>query len=64
MSRKDASVVLVHGARMIVEEFQRFMSEHMKAHMRSHPVDHTPLVTAPAAVVEIVREAPGTVASR
>ena len=25
--------------------------------MRSHAVDHTPLVTAPAVVVDIIREA-------
>ena len=33
--------------RMIVEGNQRFMAERMKARMRSHPVDHMPLVTAP-----------------
>src|SRR5580658_11292407 len=33
--------------RMIVQENQRFMAERMKARLRSHPVDHTPLVTAP-----------------
>jgi len=29
----------------------------MKARLRSHPVDHAPLVTAPSAVVDIIREA-------
>ena len=43
--------------RMIVEENQRFMAERMNARLRSHPVDHAPLVTAPSAVVDIIREA-------
>jgi pimeloyl-ACP methyl ester carboxylesterase len=45
--------------RMIVEDNHRFMAERMKARIRSHPVDHTPLVTAPATVVDIIREAIG-----
>jgi pimeloyl-ACP methyl ester carboxylesterase len=43
--------------RMIVEDNHRFMAERMKARVRSHPVDHTPLVTAPSTVLDIVREA-------
>jgi pimeloyl-ACP methyl ester carboxylesterase len=43
--------------RMIVQENQRFMAERMKARVRSHPVDHAPIVTAPAVVVDIIREA-------
>jgi pimeloyl-ACP methyl ester carboxylesterase len=43
--------------RMIVRGNQRFMAERMKARTRSHPVDHTPLVTAPSVVVDIIREA-------
>jgi pimeloyl-ACP methyl ester carboxylesterase len=45
--------------RMIVEGNHRFMAERMKARIRSHPVDHTPLVTAPSTVVDIIREAIG-----
>ena len=45
--------------RMIVEDNHRFMAERMKARIRSHPVDHTPLVTAPSTVVDIIREAIG-----
>jgi pimeloyl-ACP methyl ester carboxylesterase len=45
--------------RMIVEDNHRFMAERMKARIRSHPVDHTPLVTAPDTVVDIIREALG-----
>jgi pimeloyl-ACP methyl ester carboxylesterase len=43
--------------RMIVPDTQRYMAERMKAKIRAHPVDHTPSVTAPAAVVDIIRDA-------
>ncbi len=43
--------------RMIVIENQRFMAERMKARLRSHPVDHMPLVTAPSVVLDVIREA-------
>jgi pimeloyl-ACP methyl ester carboxylesterase len=43
--------------RMILRENQRFMAERMKARVRSHPVDHTPIVTAPSVVVDTIREA-------
>ena len=43
--------------RMITPDTQRFMAERMKAKVRSHPVDHAPLVTAPGVVVEIIRDA-------
>ena len=42
---------------MIPSGIQRFMAERMKARLHSHDVDHTPLVTAPAAVLAIIREA-------
>jgi pimeloyl-ACP methyl ester carboxylesterase len=45
--------------RMIVHDTQRFMAERMHARVRSHPVDHAPIVTAPGLVVEIIREAIG-----
>jgi pimeloyl-ACP methyl ester carboxylesterase len=43
--------------RMIVPATQRFMAERMKARIKSHAVDHTPSVTAPTAVVDMIREA-------
>jgi pimeloyl-ACP methyl ester carboxylesterase len=43
--------------RMIIRETQLFMAGRMKAQIRSHSVDHAPLVTAPDAVVSIIREA-------
>jgi pimeloyl-ACP methyl ester carboxylesterase len=56
--------LLAEQDRMIVHETQRFMAERMNARVRSHPVDHAPIVTAPAAVVEIIREAIGAVSVR
>ena len=39
---------------MINPKTQRFMAERMGAHTRSLPVDHTPLLTAPEAVVDTI----------
>ena len=44
---------------MIAADTQRFMAERMHAGVRSHPVDHAPIVTAPGLVVNIIREAIG-----
>jgi pimeloyl-ACP methyl ester carboxylesterase len=43
--------------RMIAPETQRYMAERMKAKLKAHAVDHTPSVTAPAVVVDIIRDA-------
>jgi pimeloyl-ACP methyl ester carboxylesterase len=43
--------------RMINPETQRFMADRMHASVRSHRVDHTPSLTAPQAVIDIVLEA-------
>jgi pimeloyl-ACP methyl ester carboxylesterase len=45
--------------RMIVHDTQRFMAERMHARVRSHPVDHAPMVTASGLVVDIIRESIG-----
>jgi pimeloyl-ACP methyl ester carboxylesterase len=42
---------------MIIPATQRFMAERMKAKIKPHAVDHTPSVTAPATVVDIIRDA-------
>jgi pimeloyl-ACP methyl ester carboxylesterase len=47
---------------MIVPATQRFMAERMKAKIKPHPLDHTPIVTAPGPVVDIIREAVQSVA--
>jgi pimeloyl-ACP methyl ester carboxylesterase len=43
--------------RMIVPETQRYMAARMKAKTKVHAVDHTPSVTAPGVVVDIIRDA-------
>jgi pimeloyl-ACP methyl ester carboxylesterase len=43
--------------RMISPKTQHFMAERMAAKTRVREVDHTPLLTAPEVVVEIIREA-------
>ncbi len=50
--------------RMIIRDNQRFMAERMTARVRSHPVDHTSIVTAPSVVVDLLREAMAEVAAR
>jgi pimeloyl-ACP methyl ester carboxylesterase len=43
--------------RMILRETQLFMAERMKAHIHTVSADHTPIVSSPGAVVDIIREA-------
>jgi pimeloyl-ACP methyl ester carboxylesterase len=45
--------------RMIAPETQQFMAARMKARVRSLPVDHIPLVTAPGAVADMIFDAVG-----
>ena len=54
--------LIAEDDRMIVPETQRYMAERMRAKIKSHVVDHTPSVTAPGAVVDIIREAIRSVA--
>jgi pimeloyl-ACP methyl ester carboxylesterase len=56
---KDRSTwfLLAEQDRMIALETQRFMAQRMRATVRSHPVDHLPIVTAPALVVDMLHEA-------
>jgi pimeloyl-ACP methyl ester carboxylesterase len=49
--------------RMINPDTHRFMAERMGAQARARPVDHTPLVTAPAEVVSIILDAARAVPS-
>jgi len=43
--------------RMINPTTQHFMAQRMGAHIRSEAVDHTPLVSAPESVTEVILEA-------
>ncbi|HTA58535.1 MAG TPA: alpha/beta hydrolase [Candidatus Baltobacteraceae bacterium] len=54
---KPTWYLLAEEDRMINPKTQRFMAERMKATVRSFAVDHTPLLTAPEKVVEIILEA-------
>ena len=56
---RPAWFLIAEQDRMIVHDTQRFMAERMHARVRSHPVDHAPMVTAPGLVVDIIREAIG-----
>ena len=47
---------------MIVPDTQRFMAARINATIRSHAVDHTPIITAPGPVVDIIHEAVESVA--
>lgn len=54
---KPTWYLLAEQDRMINPKTQRFMAERMHAKVRSFPVDHSPLLTAPDTVVDIVLEA-------
>jgi len=49
--------LIAEDDRMIVPATQRFMAERMKAKTKAHAVDHTPSVTAPSVVVDVIRDA-------
>ena len=49
--------LVAEADRMIAPDTQRFMAGRMKAQVRQHPVDHTPSVTAPDVVTNIILEA-------
>jgi pimeloyl-ACP methyl ester carboxylesterase len=55
--------LLAEADHMIVPATQRFMAQRMKAEARSHGVDHTPSVTAPHVVVDIILETTRAVAT-
>jgi pimeloyl-ACP methyl ester carboxylesterase len=55
-------VLVAEYDRMINPETQLFQAERMAAHVRTRPVDHTPMVTAPADVVAIILDAARDVA--
>jgi pimeloyl-ACP methyl ester carboxylesterase len=57
---KPVWYLLAEEDRMINPKTQRFMAERMKATVRSFAVDHTPLLTAPDKVVEVILEAAQT----
>lgn len=54
---KPTWYLLAEEDRMINPKTQRFMADRMKATVRSFAVDHTPLLTAPDKVVDVILEA-------
>lgn len=50
--------------RMINPDTQHFMAQRMSARVHSHAVDHTPMVTAPDVVADVIVEAIQTVPAR
>jgi pimeloyl-ACP methyl ester carboxylesterase len=54
---KPSWFLIAEQDRMINPKTQKFMAQRMGATVRSHPVDHTPLITAPEVVVNIIKEA-------
>jgi pimeloyl-ACP methyl ester carboxylesterase len=54
---KPTWFLIAEEDRMINPKTQYFMAERMKATVRSFAVDHTPLLTAPDKVVDIILEA-------
>jgi pimeloyl-ACP methyl ester carboxylesterase len=55
--KKPSWFLLAREDRMIAPSTQQFMAERMKANIRSHRVDHTPMHTASSLVVSIILEA-------
>ena len=49
--------LLAEEDRMIVPGTQLYMAERIKAKIKAHAVDHIPSVTAPMAVVDVIRDA-------
>jgi pimeloyl-ACP methyl ester carboxylesterase len=54
---KPAWYLVAEEDRMINPKTQRFMAERMKATVRPFVVDHTPLLTAPDKVLDVILEA-------
>jgi pimeloyl-ACP methyl ester carboxylesterase len=60
---KPSWVLIAEEDRMISPETQRFTAERMGARARGRAVDHVPMITAPAEVVDIILEAVREVAT-
>jgi len=54
---KPSWFLVAEDDRMIAQKTQRFMAERMKATIHSYQVDHTPFITAPGFVLELLIEA-------
>jgi len=54
---KPTWFLIAENDRMVSPETQRFTAERMKSKVVSLPVDHTPLISKPGAVAELIRAA-------
>ena len=54
---KPSWYLLAEEDRMISPETQHYMAHRMNANTRSHQVDHSPMLTAPDLVIEVILEA-------
>ncbi|MBB5064779.1 alpha/beta hydrolase [Granulicella mallensis] len=54
---KPSWFLIAEEDRMILPETQRYMANRMNAKIWSHKVDHSPMLTAPYLVVEVILEA-------
>jgi pimeloyl-ACP methyl ester carboxylesterase len=54
---KPSWYLVAEEDRMINPKTQHFMADRMGATVRPHPVDHTPMYSAPALVVDVILEA-------
>ena len=54
---KPSWYLVAEEDRMINPKTQHFMADRMGATVRSHPVDHTPMYSAPALVVDLILQA-------
>ena len=52
--KKPSWFLLAEEDRMIVPETQRFMAERMGANIRPYQVDHSPMLTAPDVVLDVI----------
>jgi pimeloyl-ACP methyl ester carboxylesterase len=60
---KPSWYLLAEEDRMINPATQRFMAQRMGARIRSEKVDHTPLVSAPEPVIEVILDAVASLAT-
>jgi pimeloyl-ACP methyl ester carboxylesterase len=60
---KPSWYLLAEEDRMINPATQLFMAQRMGARIRSEKVDHTPLVTAPGSVIEVILDAVASLAA-
>jgi pimeloyl-ACP methyl ester carboxylesterase len=54
---KPSWFLLAEEDRMISPKTQRFMADRMGASVRSEPLDHTPMLTAPERVIDLISKA-------